>query len=82
MVAAKYLDDMKLSNANYAKIGGISKVDDINLLEIEFLNVINYNFLVESYTFNEILLSLEHDEGRLSSPELGPFTTSPSLSTS
>lgn len=65
MVAAKYLDDLKLSNANYAKIGGISKVDDINVLEIEFLNVINYNFLVESYTFNEILLSLEQDEGRL-----------------
>ena len=65
MLAAKYMDDDIVSNDRYAKIGGIKKVEDINLLELEFLTVINYCLMVDNTTFNEILLSIELDEGRL-----------------
>lgn len=70
MVAAKFFDDEKISNASYAKIGGISRVEDLNVLEIELLQTINYSLKVDRSTFNDILLSIELDEGRQISSRL------------
>lgn len=42
MVAAKYLDDRYFKNSYYAGVGGVS-VSAINLLELEFLTLINFN---------------------------------------
>jgi hypothetical protein len=45
MVAAKFADDFFYKNEYYAKIGGISKMD-INTLELELLNQLNYHLFV------------------------------------
>jgi hypothetical protein len=64
MIAAKFLDDDKISNKSYAQIGGIKNVSDLNLLEIEFLQVINYSLMCDRETFEEILALLEDDDMR------------------
>lgn len=63
MIAAKYLDDAKINNAAYAKIGGIREVQELNLLEIEFLQSLNYILKVDRATFNDVLMAVELDEG-------------------
>lgn len=68
MIAAKFFDDEKISNASYAKIGGISRVEDLNVLEIEMLQSINYSLKIDRASFNDVLLSIELDEGTLASP--------------
>jgi hypothetical protein len=64
MIAAKFLDDEKISNKSYAQIGGIKNVTDLNLLEIEFLQVINYSLMSDRETFEEILALLDDDDMR------------------
>lgn len=68
MIAAKFFDDEKISNASYAKIGGIGRVEDLNVLEIEMLQSINYSLKIDRASFNDVLLSIELDEGTLASP--------------
>ena len=70
MISAKYLDDEKISNASYAKIGGIKEVEELNLLEIEFLQSLNYILKVDRETFNDVLLAVHMDEGKPTSPRL------------
>lgn len=50
MVAAKFYDDKHLSNADFAKLGGISK-SDLIMLELEFLQTIEFNLNVERGLF-------------------------------
>lgn len=50
MVAAKFFDDFYFSNEYFAKVGGITTAE-INLLEIEFLNLVNFSLHVEPILF-------------------------------
>lgn len=50
MLAAKFYDDRYYSNEYYARIGGISK-KEINQLEIEFLNHVNFTLYVDPIVF-------------------------------
>jgi hypothetical protein len=50
MIAAKFHDDFRLSNKDFAKIGGISSME-IRSLEEEFLTVIRFNVNVECEDF-------------------------------
>jgi len=59
MVGVKFFDDQYFNNAFYGKLGGIS-CKEINLLETEFLFLINFNVHVETdvyNTYNERLMS-------------------------
>lgn len=61
MVAAKFFDEEYFSNSFYAKIGGIS-LEDMNRLEVEFLNLIDYKLYVEEkifYQYQEKMLNCE-----------------------
>jgi hypothetical protein len=46
MLAAKFYDDKYYNNQYYALIGGI-KVKELNMLEINFLNSLDYWLFVE-----------------------------------
>jgi len=50
MLAAKFFDDQYFNNAYFGKVGGVS-CKEINLLEIEFVFMINFNLYVESKMF-------------------------------
>jgi hypothetical protein len=50
LIAIKWHDDEYYKNEYYAKVGGIS-VADINLLEMEFLNLIGFKLFVDAYVF-------------------------------
>lgn len=45
LTAAKYLDDFRYSNADFAKIGGL-QTKELNKLEEDFLLTINFNLLI------------------------------------
>lgn len=59
MLAAKFFDDMYYSNAFYAKIGGVT-TEEMNQLEIYFLNLLDYKLYVSSqeYEFYRKYISL------------------------
>ena len=50
MLAAKFFDDQFYNNEYFAKVGGISNIE-MNLLEIEFLNLINFTLYVDPNIF-------------------------------
>lgn len=50
MLAAKFFDDQYFNNAYFGKVGGVT-CKEINLLEIEFLFMINFNLFVAAGTF-------------------------------
>lgn len=58
MVAAKYTEDFFYKNEYYAKIGGISR-SEINMLEVELLNQINYHLYVSDVELRVYLDKLE-----------------------
>jgi len=58
MLAAKFFDDQYFNNAYFGKVGGVSR-KEINLLEIEFVFMINFNLYVETDlydTYNKRLM--------------------------
>jgi len=58
MLAAKFFDDQYFNNAYFGKVGGVS-CKEVNLLEIEFVFMINFNLYVESEmyeTYNKRLM--------------------------
>lgn len=57
LVASKFNDDFRLSNEDYAKIGGITNIE-INVLELLFLETIGFNLHVEKPMFKEYLMSI------------------------
>ena len=50
MLAAKFYDDRYYNNDYYSKVGGVAK-KELNELEIEFLNYINFNLYVDPVLF-------------------------------
>jgi len=59
ILAVKYLDDKRQKISSYAKIGGVS-LKDLCVLELAFLETINYNLYVHPilfYRYREQLLS-------------------------
>ena len=59
LLAAKFYDDMSFKNAFYATLGGIEK-EEINLLEVDFLNMIKFSLVVsrEEYdSYKRVLMS-------------------------
>ncbi|CAK85733.1 unnamed protein product (macronuclear) [Paramecium tetraurelia] len=50
MVAIKYYDDEYYKNEYYAKVGGLS-LKEINQLEKEFLNMLNYELFIQKEVF-------------------------------
>ena len=59
MLAAKYFDDVYFTNAFYADVGGIS-VDELNMLEVDFLCRIRFNLYVTPQDYQHYYLSLLH----------------------
>lgn len=57
MVAAKFHDDEYASNEYYAKVGGIS-LQELNALELEFLQLLNWKLCIEGPEYNWFLQSL------------------------
>jgi len=59
MIAAKYCDDQHFHNSYYCRVGGLS-CKEINVLEREFLLMVNFNLHVENELFtarNRCLIS-------------------------
>lgn len=50
MVAAKFYDDKHFSHADFAKLGGLSKLE-LSLLEVEFVQTIGFKLHVERGLF-------------------------------
>ena len=46
LCAAKFSDDLRLSNKDYARIGGITNIE-LNRLELIFLETIGFNLSVD-----------------------------------
>ena len=64
IVAIKYNEDEHYSSKFYAKIGGVSLAEIINL-EYSFLSLINFNLYVNEDLFNkynDYLLSSDSDD--------------------
>jgi len=51
LVASKFNDDNPYNNAFYAKVGGIS-VAELNLLELNFLKLIDFNLSIENHIYD------------------------------
>ena len=52
IVAIKYNEDNILKNEFYAKVGGVSK-KEIDILEYEFLSLIEFSLYVDEETFQQ-----------------------------
>jgi hypothetical protein len=61
MVAAKFFDERFSNNAYFAKVGGIS-TDEMNLLEREFLTMIQYQLHIHPSVFHKYKNELFDDE--------------------
>jgi len=61
MIAAKFFDDHYYNNAYYAKIGGVAR-KEMNLLEVDFLFMINFNLSIKlsQYKIYNARLMLHH----------------------
>lgn len=57
MLAAKFMDDLFYNNAFYAKLGGVS-VLELNALEIEFLQKIQFTLFVSPESYSKYLSEL------------------------
>lgn len=51
MVAIKYYDDEYYKNEYYAKVGGLT-LKEVNQLEMEFLELINYELFINKEVFD------------------------------
>lgn len=51
MLAAKFFDDIYYPNSYYAKIGGVS-TQELNQLEVYFLNLLGYKLYVSAHEYN------------------------------
>jgi len=64
MLGAKFFDDKYYNNAYFGKVGGVT-CKEINLLEIEFVFMINFNLYVESGLYEDYKKRLENHAQRL-----------------
>ena len=49
-LACKFNDDLKLDNADFAKLGGITTAE-LGILELEFLHTLEFSLKVNHETF-------------------------------
>ncbi|CBZ50785.1 hypothetical protein NCLIV_038600 [Neospora caninum Liverpool] len=52
MLAAKFFDDVYYSNKHYARVGGV-RTREMNLLETQFLTLINYHLYVSPQEYDQ-----------------------------
>lgn len=57
LISSKFHDDIFYNNAFYAKLGGIS-APEMNILEIEFLKMINFSLFVDSVAYEKYYTDL------------------------
>jgi hypothetical protein len=65
MLAAKFFDDHHLDNNHYAQVGGVAK-SEMNVLELEFLFLLEFNLHVTLHDFDRyrtVLYSKVADQG-------------------
>ncbi|CAN8251974.1 unnamed protein product [Cochlearia groenlandica] len=60
LVSAKFLDDLCYNNGYYAKVGGIS-IEEINMLELDFLFGIGFDLNVTVSTYNNYCSFLQRE---------------------
>lgn len=58
MVAAKYHDDLFYNNAYFAKLGGIP-LPELNMLEVEFLKLLDFSMFVHATLFEKYQSQLQ-----------------------
>ena len=58
LLATKSLDDVSFNNSYFAKLGGISS-QEINLLECEFLCLVNYSLYVRPEAYDKYCMELK-----------------------
>jgi hypothetical protein len=58
-MAIKYNEDDYYSNTFYAKVGGIS-LEEVNILEVEFLKMIKYTLFIDSDIFEKYTIYLKN----------------------
>ncbi|KAF9900441.1 hypothetical protein EC991_007335 [Linnemannia zychae] len=63
ILANKFLDDNTFTNRTWANITGIS-VKEVNYIELQFLQGINFRLFTRSYDYSEWLASLTHFTGK------------------
>ena len=57
LVASKFHEDVIHDNVFYAKVSGIRK-EDLCLLEIEYLELIDYNLYIDNHTYKNLVANL------------------------
>lgn len=80
LLAIKFYDDHYYTNSYYAKIGGMP-TKEINLLEVEFLRLVNFTLYVEPHEYQEYHSQLCPREVTNNSCGDASRTILPSLST-
>jgi hypothetical protein len=73
MVAAKYHDDLFYNNAYFAKLGGIS-LSELNMLEVEFLQMLNFSMFVDPIVFEKYQIQLQNFQAYVQS-QFSPLST-------
>ncbi|AFZ81173.1 cyclin domain-containing protein [Theileria equi strain WA] len=76
MLAAKFSDDVYYSNSFYAQVGGI-KVSEINVLEAQFLMLINYQLYVNATDYENCRRGVEISSARPYLSIAHPFSPIP-----
>lgn len=59
ILAIKYNEDDYYSNNYYAKVGGIA-VNELNLLELEFVKMIKYSLFIQNDVYDKYKIYLTH----------------------
>ena len=57
MTAVKYQEDLVHNNVFYAMVSGIRK-EELLLLEIEYLELIEYDLFIDSFMFQNLIVNL------------------------
>lgn len=68
MVADKFLSDEFMTNADYALVGGLS-LEELNLLEHEFLELIDFNLCIEEEHYKNYCKKLLAFEAKIKASE-------------
>lgn len=54
VISAKFIDHAWYSNSYYARVGGISTVGEMNLLEVQMLKLLDYRVLVSMDEISQV----------------------------
>ncbi|CAO3674524.1 unnamed protein product [Rhizopus stolonifer] len=82
MVASKFFSDVFFTNTRYAKVGGLP-VEELNLLELEFLRMNNFNIYVSVEELqqygNQLLMHSAREDRRRQQRELSLYNNNNDL---